>query len=94
MGYFQCMYALNVAHSKFTKLYKTVFPAGLDAYKAYLTPAPSRKSSVDRLSVAPTTASSLASSANASKSTLSIAASSHSPPSPPSPLSFTLLFQY
>ncbi|KAJ6453252.1 hypothetical protein C8R47DRAFT_249056 [Mycena vitilis] len=32
MGYFQCMYALNAAHSKFTKLYKTVFPAGLDAY--------------------------------------------------------------
>ncbi|KAJ6492103.1 hypothetical protein C8R45DRAFT_990405 [Mycena sanguinolenta] len=32
MGYFQCMYALNAAHSKFTKLYKTVFPAGLDAH--------------------------------------------------------------
>ncbi|KAF6750566.1 mitochondrial outer membrane protein IML2 [Ephemerocybe angulata] len=29
MGYLQCMYALNNAHSKFTKLYKTVFPAGL-----------------------------------------------------------------
>ncbi|KAF8163824.1 mitochondrial outer membrane protein IML2 [Crassisporium funariophilum] len=29
MGYLQCMYALNSAHSKFTKLYKTVFPAGL-----------------------------------------------------------------
>ncbi|KAJ7198676.1 hypothetical protein B0H12DRAFT_1244781 [Mycena haematopus] len=32
MGYFQCMYALNAAHGKFTKLYKTVFPAGLDAH--------------------------------------------------------------
>ncbi|KAJ6492114.1 hypothetical protein C8R45DRAFT_1212942 [Mycena sanguinolenta] len=32
MGYFQCMYALNAAHSKFTNLYKTVFPAGLDAH--------------------------------------------------------------
>ncbi|TEB21864.1 mitochondrial outer membrane protein IML2 [Coprinellus micaceus] len=29
MGYLQCMYALNNAHSKFTKLYKTVFPAGI-----------------------------------------------------------------
>ncbi|KAJ7473170.1 mitochondrial outer membrane protein IML2 [Mycena galericulata] len=29
MGYFQCMYALNAAHSKFTKLFKTVFPNGL-----------------------------------------------------------------
>ncbi|KAJ7098893.1 hypothetical protein C8R44DRAFT_988711 [Mycena epipterygia] len=26
MGYFQCMYALNAAHSKFTKLFRTVFP--------------------------------------------------------------------
>ncbi|KAJ7032573.1 hypothetical protein C8F04DRAFT_958936 [Mycena alexandri] len=34
MGYFQCMYALNAAHSKFTKLYKTVFPAGLEQYEA------------------------------------------------------------
>lgn len=30
MGYLQCMYALNSAHSKFSKLYKTVFPNGLD----------------------------------------------------------------
>ncbi|KAF9481931.1 hypothetical protein BDN70DRAFT_875724 [Pholiota conissans] len=29
MGYLQCMYSLNSAHSKFTKLYKTVFPNGL-----------------------------------------------------------------
>ncbi|RXW20654.1 hypothetical protein EST38_g5215 [Candolleomyces aberdarensis] len=29
MGYLQCMYALNNAHSKFTKLYKTVFPNGI-----------------------------------------------------------------
>ncbi|KAJ7184840.1 hypothetical protein C8R46DRAFT_882832 [Mycena filopes] len=34
MGYFQCMYALNAAHSKFTKLYKAVFPAGLEPYEA------------------------------------------------------------
>ncbi|KAJ6492110.1 hypothetical protein C8R45DRAFT_990442 [Mycena sanguinolenta] len=32
MGYFQCMYALNAAHSKFTKLYKTLFPVGLDVH--------------------------------------------------------------
>jgi hypothetical protein len=49
MGYFQCMYALNSAHSKFTKLYKTVFPAGLDAYR---TPVPSRKASTASLTAA------------------------------------------
>ncbi|KAG5725885.1 hypothetical protein E4T56_gene5106 [Termitomyces sp. T112] len=46
MGYLQCMYSLNSAHSKFSKLYKTVFPNGLDAYTTpSATPAPSRKSS-------------------------------------------------
>ncbi|KAF8208000.1 hypothetical protein K438DRAFT_1961510 [Mycena galopus ATCC 62051] len=44
MGY----YALNAAHSKFKKLYKTVFPAGLDGYR---TPAPGRKVSRDNLAV-------------------------------------------
>ncbi|KAF8803092.1 mitochondrial outer membrane protein IML2 [Phlegmacium glaucopus] len=29
MGYLQCIYSLNSAHSKFMKLYKTVFPEGL-----------------------------------------------------------------
>ncbi|KAI0723829.1 outer membrane protein Iml2/Tetratricopeptide repeat protein 39 [Cerioporus squamosus] len=32
MGYIQCLYAMNSAHSKFTKLYKTVYPNGLDEY--------------------------------------------------------------
>ncbi|KAF9449736.1 hypothetical protein P691DRAFT_774496 [Macrolepiota fuliginosa MF-IS2] len=32
MGYLQCLYALNSAHSKFTKLYKSVFPHGIDVY--------------------------------------------------------------
>ncbi|ETW86282.1 hypothetical protein HETIRDRAFT_471663 [Heterobasidion irregulare TC 32-1] len=59
MGYLQCLYALNNAHSKFSKIYKTVFPAGLDAYA---TPAasrrPSRKpSTVSLASQAPSTAS-------------------------------------
>ncbi|KAG6815974.1 hypothetical protein H0H87_009701 [Tephrocybe sp. NHM501043] len=50
MGYLQCMYALNSAHSKFSKLYKTVFPNGLDAYTTpSATPAPSRKSSTPSL---------------------------------------------
>ncbi|RDB22979.1 Mitochondrial outer membrane protein IML2 [Hypsizygus marmoreus] len=50
MGYLQCMYSLNSAHSKFTKLYKTVFPNGLDSYKTpAATPAPSRKPSVPSL---------------------------------------------
>ncbi|EKM55265.1 uncharacterized protein PHACADRAFT_208778 [Phanerochaete carnosa HHB-10118-sp] len=39
MGYLQCFYELNKAHSKFTKLYKTVFPSGLDNYA---TPATSK----------------------------------------------------
>ncbi|CAK5283493.1 unnamed protein product [Mycena citricolor] len=38
MGYLQCLYSLNAAHGKFTKLYKAVFPSGLDGYR---TPAPS-----------------------------------------------------
>ncbi|KAF6748312.1 hypothetical protein DFP72DRAFT_1174376 [Ephemerocybe angulata] len=29
MGYVQCLYSMNNAHSKFTKLYKIVFPDGL-----------------------------------------------------------------
>ncbi|KAF5378316.1 hypothetical protein D9615_008805 [Tricholomella constricta] len=48
MGYLQCMYSLNSAHSKFSKLFKTVFPAGLDAYT---TPSISRASSVHSLSL-------------------------------------------
>ncbi|KAF7354120.1 Mitochondrial outer membrane protein [Mycena venus] len=99
MGYFQCMYALNAAHSKFTKLYKTVFPAGLDAYK---TPAPSRTASSSNLklpsapsiSVSTSDSSSLsvASSRNASSlsvSTLASASPSPSPSAPSTPLSAT-----
>ncbi|KLO11975.1 hypothetical protein SCHPADRAFT_876147 [Schizopora paradoxa] len=36
MGYLQCLYLFNSAHTKFTKLYKTVFPHGIDSY---VTPA-------------------------------------------------------
>ncbi|KAJ3717060.1 hypothetical protein C8R42DRAFT_187904 [Lentinula raphanica] len=32
MGYLQCIYAMNSAHGKFSKLYKTVFPNGLDSH--------------------------------------------------------------
>ncbi|KAF5347916.1 hypothetical protein D9756_010118 [Leucocoprinus leucothites] len=32
MGYLQCLYSLNSAHSKFTKLFKAVFPNGVDSY--------------------------------------------------------------
>ncbi|KAL0581646.1 Mitochondrial outer membrane protein iml2 [Marasmius crinis-equi] len=43
MGYLQCMYSLNSAHSKFTKLYKTVFPSGLEGYSTpAASPGPSR----------------------------------------------------
>ncbi|KAK7036209.1 mitochondrial outer membrane protein [Favolaschia claudopus] len=81
MGYFQCMYALNAAHSKFTKLYKTVFPVGLDAYR---TPAPSRKASSSNLAVVAGNGNAnamLTPSANAS--TISVSTDS----SPPTPVS-------
>ncbi|KAJ7594210.1 outer membrane protein Iml2/Tetratricopeptide repeat protein 39 [Mycena floridula] len=46
VGYLQCMYSLNSAHSKFTKLYKTVFPNGLEGYSTpSASPSVSRKSS-------------------------------------------------
>ncbi|KAF9651455.1 hypothetical protein BDM02DRAFT_3110516 [Thelephora ganbajun] len=32
MGYLQCLYSINTAHSKYSKLYKVVFPSGLDGY--------------------------------------------------------------
>ncbi|KAK7693929.1 hypothetical protein QCA50_003503 [Cerrena zonata] len=58
MGYLQCLYALNNAHSKYTRLYKTVYPNGLDNYATPSTskspsPAPSIRSEV---STAPTKA--------------------------------------
>ncbi|KAK2459446.1 hypothetical protein APHAL10511_008557 [Amanita phalloides] len=31
VGYMRCIYAMKSAHSKFTKLFKTVFPNGIDA---------------------------------------------------------------
>ncbi|KAI0672830.1 outer membrane protein Iml2/Tetratricopeptide repeat protein 39 [Trametes maxima] len=42
MGYLQCLYAMNSAHTKFTKLYKTVYPNGLENYA---TPAASSANS-------------------------------------------------
>ncbi|KAK7443214.1 Mitochondrial outer membrane protein iml2 [Stygiomarasmius scandens] len=51
MGYLQCLYALNNAHSKFTKLYKAVYPAGLSGYSTpAASPSVSRKSSNPSLS--------------------------------------------
>ncbi|KAI0748463.1 outer membrane protein Iml2/Tetratricopeptide repeat protein 39 [Daedaleopsis nitida] len=40
MGYIQCLYAMNSAHSKYTKLYKTVYPNGLDDYATPAASAP------------------------------------------------------
>ncbi|KAA1469289.1 hypothetical protein DENSPDRAFT_864071 [Dentipellis sp. KUC8613] len=42
MGYLQCLYAMNNAHGKFHKLYKTVYPNGIDQFA---TPAASRQPS-------------------------------------------------
>jgi tetratricopeptide (TPR) repeat protein len=45
-GYLQCVYELNSAHSKFHKLFKTVYPNGLQFYATpATTPLPSRKGS-------------------------------------------------
>ncbi|KAI6115400.1 outer membrane protein Iml2/Tetratricopeptide repeat protein 39 [Pisolithus croceorrhizus] len=46
-GYLQCLYELNSAHSKFNKLFKTLYPNGLDAYAtpSQATPAASRRPS-------------------------------------------------
>ncbi|KAG2063541.1 hypothetical protein BDR04DRAFT_1146273 [Suillus decipiens] len=45
-GYLQCLYELNSAHSKFNKLFKTVYPNGLQSYATpATTPLPSRKGS-------------------------------------------------
>ncbi|KAL0946369.1 hypothetical protein HGRIS_012600 [Hohenbuehelia grisea] len=53
MGYLQCIYALNNAHGRFTKLHKTVFPAGMDQYSTpATTPTISRKPSATSLSPA------------------------------------------
>ncbi|CAA7271205.1 unnamed protein product [Cyclocybe aegerita] len=53
MGYLQCMYSLNSAHSKFTKLYKTVFPAGIPE-DSPLKPLPDNLSpTTSRLQVSP-----------------------------------------
>ncbi|KIY72518.1 hypothetical protein CYLTODRAFT_417906 [Cylindrobasidium torrendii FP15055 ss-10] len=50
MGYLSCLYALNNAHGKFTKLYKAVFPNGLEGYKTpSATPAVSRKPSLQSI---------------------------------------------
>ncbi|KAH9843146.1 outer membrane protein Iml2/Tetratricopeptide repeat protein 39 [Rhodofomes roseus] len=69
MGYLQCLYSLNSAHSKFTKLYKTVYPHGLDAYATPATSPPRSNT--------PSVASSAAS------STLSVASTSTTTPSAP-----------
>ncbi|PCH37913.1 hypothetical protein WOLCODRAFT_135919 [Wolfiporia cocos MD-104 SS10] len=61
MGYLQCLYSMNSAHSKFSKLYKIVYPNGLDAYATPVTslepsPAPSTRSAASSaLSVATAT---------------------------------------
>ncbi|KAI0289831.1 hypothetical protein BC826DRAFT_1029792 [Russula brevipes] len=50
-GYLQCLYSLNNAHSRYAKLYKIVFPNGLDTYDTPLpSNTPSRQNSL--LSVA------------------------------------------
>ncbi|KAH9852714.1 outer membrane protein Iml2/Tetratricopeptide repeat protein 39 [Lenzites betulinus] len=42
MGYLQCLYAMNTAHTKYSRLFKTVYPNGLEYYA---TPATSSANS-------------------------------------------------
>ncbi|KAI9567191.1 outer membrane protein Iml2/Tetratricopeptide repeat protein 39 [Boletus coccyginus] len=54
-GYLQCLYEFNSAHSKFTKLFKTIYPSGLDDYATPgHTPTPSRKGSIHNIRSSPT----------------------------------------
>ncbi|KAJ7722076.1 hypothetical protein DFH07DRAFT_1067489 [Mycena maculata] len=85
MGYFQCMYALNAAHSKFTKLFKTVFPNGL--------PDSSTTASTTNLAVPATgngNLGTLSASAAASTSTLASIATPTSKGSTPPPAKSSL----
>ncbi|KAJ7098903.1 hypothetical protein C8R44DRAFT_988715 [Mycena epipterygia] len=56
IGHLQCIYALNAAHSKFTALFRTVFPHGLVHPSLFTATSPSRtlhtSTSVSGLSVA------------------------------------------
>ncbi|KAG8903672.1 hypothetical protein FRB99_002863 [Tulasnella sp. 403] len=75
-GYLKCLYSLNSAHGSFTKIYKRVFPNGLEGYptvaslastssslaaSANSTPIPSRPASSVNLAVTPATTSSASS---------------------------------
>ncbi|KIO27128.1 hypothetical protein M407DRAFT_73614 [Tulasnella calospora MUT 4182] len=52
MGYLKCLYSLNSAHGAFTKLFKRVFPNGLDNYSGpSVLPLPSEKPSSSSLTV-------------------------------------------
>ncbi|KAG8847802.1 hypothetical protein FRB96_001390 [Tulasnella sp. 330] len=60
MGYVKCLYSLNSAHGSFSKIFKRVFPHGLDGY-SHMTgsPSASRKPSTASLRAQFTSASSL-----------------------------------
>ncbi|KAJ6492108.1 hypothetical protein C8R45DRAFT_990417 [Mycena sanguinolenta] len=75
MGYFRCMYALNAAHSGFTKLYKT---SSTNSASPSNSLSPNAKHLSHGLSLASLTPASVASSRNASSLSVSI---SDEPPS-------------
>ncbi|TFK33083.1 outer membrane protein Iml2/Tetratricopeptide repeat protein 39 [Crucibulum laeve] len=82
MGYLQCMYSLNSAHSKFTKLYKTVFPNGLEGHITPGSLASSRSNSSLKAAVSRSEAASslsVASSASTTATTSTIAPPKSSP---------------
>ncbi|PPQ84113.1 hypothetical protein CVT24_002376 [Panaeolus cyanescens] len=66
LGYMQCMYSLNNAHTKFGKLYKTVFPNGLPSTDPI---SPSKTSHLKTVSHQPSISSPASASSKASAAT-------------------------
>ncbi|KAF5323694.1 hypothetical protein D9619_012882 [Psilocybe cf. subviscida] len=89
MGYLQCMYSLNSAHSKFTKLYKTVFPHGLPSSEPDSPPIRSSTTTAAPAATVHSTlaqqesAASLASSASSSAASSTISVLTTNMPAPP-----------
>ncbi|TDL16298.1 hypothetical protein BD410DRAFT_795499 [Rickenella mellea] len=87
MGFVQCMYQLNNAHSKFTKIYKTVFPDGVEKYATpSATPSISRKNSTPSLASVKTETTVISSKNNSKSSFFGSWGASATSLKPPSPL--------
>lgn len=93
MGYLQCMYSLNSAHGKFSKMYKQVFPHGLGSYGTPAqTPTASQNPSTNNLSIStPASASGLQTPASGTSSAASSIINVKTGASTPSAMPSTVL---